>query len=82
MALFKVETNIETTDRRIIRIHGWVDAKTHLAAAVQFKTTTLADPKTWCDPIMVAERNTYVMGNYDHAAVDIAADFEVGLREL
>ena len=82
MALFKVETNIETPDRRILRIHGWVDAETHLAAAVQFKTTTLADPKTWCDPIMVAARDTYVMGNYDHAAVDIAADFEVGLREL
>jgi hypothetical protein len=31
---------------------------------------------------MVVERNTYVMGNYDHAAVDIAADYEVGLREL
>ena len=81
MKLFKVETNIENADRRIVRIHGWVDAETHLDAAVKFKTTVLANPRTWCDPIMVVERDTYVMGNYDHEAVDIASDYEVGLRE-
>ena len=79
--LFKVETNVENADRRIVRIHGWVDADTHFDAAVQWKAKTLAQPKVWVDPVLVVERDTYVMGNYSHEGVDIGVDYAVGLRE-
>ena len=79
--MYKVEINVELKTRRIVKIHGWVEADTPLDAAVKFKTTCLCDPVTWCDPVMVVERNTYVMANYANESVDIASDYAVGLRE-
>ena len=78
---YRVQTSMQTDNRRIVQVHGWVDAATHFDAAVQWKAKTLAQPKVWVDPVLVVERDTYVVGNYSHEGVDIGIDYAVGLRE-
>ena len=79
---YRVQTSMQTDNRRIVQVHGWVDADTHFDAAVQWKAKTLAQPKVWVDPVLVVERATYVAGHYSHEGVDIGIDYAVGLREL
>jgi len=78
---YKVQTSMQTDNRRIVQVHGWVDADTHLDAAVQWKMNTAAAPVVWVDPVLVVERDTYVVGSYSHEGVDIGVDYEVGLRQ-
>ena len=78
---YRVQTSMQTDNRRIVQVHGWVAADTHFDAAVQWKAKTLAQPKVWVDPVLVVERDTYVAGNYSHEGVDIGIDHLVGLRE-
>ena len=44
---YRVQTSMQTDNRRIVQVHGWVDADTHFDAAVQWKANTLAQPKVW-----------------------------------
>ena len=36
--------------------------------------------REYLDPILVVDEN-YNMGNYKHAGIDVACDYEVGLRQ-
>jgi len=78
---YKIQTAMQTSNRRVIRVGGWVDADTHFDAAVQWKMETIADPVVWVDPVLVVERDTYVVGSYTHDGVDVGADHMVGLRQ-
>ena len=63
---------------------GWVEAKNQYHAATLFM---LDQPipanfeREYLDPILVVDEN-YNMGNYNHAGINVACDYEVGLRSL
>jgi len=77
---YRVQTSMQTDDRRIVQVHGWIEADTHLDAAVEWKMTRPFKPALWIDPVLVVERDTYAMGSYSHEGVDIGTDYKVGLR--
>jgi len=78
---YRVQTAVETTERTFELRSGWVDAENHLHAAVVFMLEQPVDGREYLDPITVVEEDTYRLGNYMHKAINVACDFEVGLRQ-
>jgi len=63
---------------------GWVEAKNQYHAATLFmldQPVPANFEREYLDPILVVDEN-YNMGNYKHAGINVACDFEVGLRQL
>ena len=42
----------------------------------------LGSDREYLDPITVVERDTYYMGHYLHKTIEVACDYELGLRVL
>ena len=79
---YKVQTATLDKDGVFDVISGWVEADGLCGAAVLFM---LEQPiantldRKYLDPILVVDKN-YNMGNYNHEGVNVAMDYEVGLR--
>ena len=64
-------------------VSDWVEADNPCHAAVVFmldRPVPANFDREYLDPIVVVEKDTYSMGNYTHAAINVACDYEVGLR--
>jgi len=79
--MYKVQTAAFDNGETLEMLSGWVEAENLCHAAVVFMLDNLnGNPeREWLDPIMVVDQN-YNMGNYKHDAINVACDFEVGLR--
>jgi len=77
--MYKVQTGMIDEDGAFDMISGWVNAENSSHAAMVFM---LEKPiAKYLDPILVVDTN-YNMGNYKHSTINVACDYEVGLREL
>jgi len=81
--MYRVQTAVQYEDGVFDLISGEVEAFGLCDAAVQFMleqpTANTLDRK-YLDPILVVEERTYRMGNYNHKTINVAMDYEVGLR--
>ena len=77
---YKVQTATIDPDGVFDVIRGWVEAENQYHAAVLFMLEQPVGNRKYLDPILVVDEN-YNMGNYKHAGINVACDFEVGLRQ-
>ena len=61
---------------------GWVESDSLYEAATTFMLGELGSDREYLDPITVVERDTYYMGHYLHKTIEVACDYELGLRVL
>ena len=78
---YKVQTAVIDNGDVLEMLSGWVEAKNLCHAAVVFLLNQPVgdSEREWLDPILVVDKE-YNMGNYKHDAINVACDFEVGLR--
>ena len=63
-------------------VSEWVEANDLCHAAIVFMMQQPIDDREYLDPITVVERDTYHVGTYKHASIQVACDYEVGLRTI